>query len=101
MKDELNPEQIPAPGAALCAVVVGASAGGGQALAAILSLLTGASNDGTQGLRTVKASGGATLVQDPATAPYPVMPRSAVDAGVADQVMPLEGIGRLLTKLSR
>jgi two-component system chemotaxis response regulator CheB len=71
----------------------------GQQVLAIL--LTGASNDGTQGLRMVKALGGTTVVQDPATAQYPAMPRSAVDAGVADQVIPLEKIGQLLAELGR
>jgi two-component system, chemotaxis family, protein-glutamate methylesterase/glutaminase len=75
-----------------------ASAWGRKVLAI---LLTGASSDGTQGLRMVKALGGTTVVQDPATAQHPVMPRSAVDAGVADHVMPLEGIGRLLAALGR
>ena len=75
-----------------------ASAWGRQVLAILLS---GASNDGTRGLRAVKAFGGATVVQDPATAEYPIMPRSAVDAGVAEQVMSLEGIAKLVAESGR
>jgi two-component system chemotaxis response regulator CheB len=55
-------------------------------------LLTGANQDGTEGLRRVRAAGGLTIVQDPATAERPEMPAAAVRAGVADRVLPLDAI---------
>ncbi len=62
-------------------------------------ILTGASADGARGLATIKAAGGLTVVQDPATAECDVMPRAALDAGVADHVMPIPEIAALLTRL--
>jgi two-component system chemotaxis response regulator CheB len=59
-------------------------------------LLTGANADGTQGLKAVKRKNGTTLVQDPKTAEAPEMPRSAIAAGVADQVLSLESIAEYL-----
>jgi two-component system chemotaxis response regulator CheB len=41
-------------------------------------LLSGANNDGTVGLEVVLKNGGTGIVQDPVTAEFPVMPRSAV-----------------------
>ncbi|HXP98195.1 MAG TPA: chemotaxis protein CheB [Telmatospirillum sp.] len=61
-------------------------------------LLTGANSDGTEGLRSIKRQGGYTVVQDPDTAFADTMPRSAVAAGLADRVLPLEEISiHLLT----
>jgi two-component system chemotaxis response regulator CheB len=59
-------------------------------------LLTGANADGTAGLRRIRDFGGTTLVQDPHTAERPEMPESAIRAGVADRVLPLEGIAAAL-----
>ena len=60
-------------------------------------LLTGANADGTAGLRRIRDFGGPTLVQDPETAERPEMPESAIRAGVADRVLPIEGIAAALT----
>ncbi|MCX0025405.1 chemotaxis protein CheB, partial [Salmonella enterica] len=48
----------------------------GKRLLAIL--LTGANQDGAQGLAHVKQSGGITVVQDPDEARIAVMPRAAL-----------------------
>lgn len=48
-------------------------------------VLTGMLNDGTAGLRALKAAGGVALVQDPEEAAFPDMPRSAIaDDGPID-----------------
>jgi two-component system CheB/CheR fusion protein len=57
---------------------------------AIGIVLSGTGTHGTRGLTAIKAGGGLTMVQDPATAEYDQMPRSAVNAGVADFILPPE-----------
>jgi len=47
-------------------------------------LLSGMGSDGTLGLRAIKEKSGLVLVQDPAEAKYDSMPRSVIDAGLAD-----------------
>jgi chemotaxis methyl-accepting protein methylase/PAS domain-containing protein len=49
-------------------------------------ILSGMGSDGTLGLKAVKEQAGLALVQDPATAKFDAMPRSAVEAGLADIV---------------
>jgi two-component system chemotaxis response regulator CheB len=63
-------------------------------------LLTGAGGDGVRGLIAVKAAGGISLVQDPAEAPYPSMPRSAIANDDVDAILPVEGLGRVIVDLS-
>jgi two-component system, chemotaxis family, protein-glutamate methylesterase/glutaminase len=67
-----------------------AAASFGDRLVAVL--LTGASDDGTDGARAVRRYGGNVIVQDPVTAEQPIMPRSAIDAGVADAVVALRDV---------
>jgi two-component system chemotaxis response regulator CheB len=62
-------------------------------------LLTGANNDGCRGAGTIRAHGGVTIAQDPATAESPMMPRSAIEAGVIQLVMDVQAIGRFLAGL--
>ncbi|MGB5834836.1 MAG: chemotaxis protein CheB [Thiohalocapsa sp.] len=50
-------------------------------------VLSGTGSLGTLGLREIKDHGGLTLVQDPASARFDAMPRSAIAAKVADQVL--------------
>ncbi|MEJ2254630.1 MAG: chemotaxis protein CheB [Nitrospirota bacterium] len=64
---------------------------------AIGVILSGAGTDGTLGMRAVKGEGGFTVVQDPREAEYDGMPRSAVDTGLVDEVLPVEQIpGKIL-----
>ena len=49
-------------------------------------LLSGMGSDGTLGARAIKEKRGLVLVQDPASAKFDSMPRSAIDAGFADLV---------------
>ena len=56
----------------------------------IAVILSGMGSDGTLGLRAIKEKAGVVLVQDPATAKFDGMPRSAIDAGLADIVAPVD-----------
>jgi two-component system CheB/CheR fusion protein len=47
-------------------------------------ILSGMGSDGTLGLRAIKEKAGAVFVQEPASAKFDSMPRSAIDAGLAD-----------------
>jgi two-component system, chemotaxis family, CheB/CheR fusion protein len=58
----------------------------GKDAAAIL--MSGTGVDGTIGLGRIKEQGGFVIVQDPSEAEYEDMPRSALDAGVVDLVLP-------------
>lgn len=49
-------------------------------------ILSGMGSDGTLGLKAIKERAGLALVQDPATAKFDAMPRSAAEAGLADIV---------------
>jgi len=53
-------------------------------------ILSGMGSDGTMGLRAIKEKAGVVLVQEPASAKFDSMPRSAIDAGLADLVAPAE-----------
>ncbi len=53
-------------------------------------ILSGTGTDGTLGLRAILGAGGVTLVQEPATAKYDGMPASAIKAGYASHVLPVE-----------
>lgn len=59
---------------------------------ALCVILSGTGSDGTMGLKAIKESGGMTIVQDPESAKYDGMPRSAIEAGFADHVLPVEKI---------
>jgi len=53
-------------------------------------VLSGTGGDGSEGLRAVKEAGGLTLVQDPETAKYDGMPKSAVATGLVDKVLKVQ-----------
>lgn len=62
-------------------------------------ILTGMGRDGTAGLGAVKRAGGYAVVQDEATSVVWGMPGSAVEAGVADEVLPLDTLADAVAQL--
>jgi two-component system chemotaxis response regulator CheB len=67
----------------------------------IAVILTGASNDGASGIKTIKAAGGLTIAQDPTTAEHPYMPKSSIETGAVDEVLIVEDIGKKLALIGR
>lgn len=55
-------------------------------------ILSGTGSDGANGIRAIKNAGGLGLVQDPRQAAYDGMPRSVIDIGGADLILPSEDI---------
>jgi len=55
-------------------------------------ILSGMGSDGTLGLRAIKEKAGVVFVQEPASAKFDGMPRSAIDAGLADVIAPVEAL---------
>src|SRR5215210_2204485 len=52
-------------------------------------VLSGTGADGSMGLKRVKENGGVAVVQDPAEAEYPDMPRNSIATGLVDLVLPV------------
>jgi two-component system, chemotaxis family, protein-glutamate methylesterase/glutaminase len=63
-------------------------------------ILSGVLDDGTAGLAMVKTHGGHALVQDPASALYPMMPKSAIDAAEPDLVAAPEELADVVAQLA-
>ena len=55
---------------------------------AVAVILSGTAADGAHGVMAVKAAGGVTFAQDPATARHPGMPESAIATGAVDFILP-------------
>ena len=53
-------------------------------------ILTGANEDGADGLAAVRRAGGRTVVQDPHCAAVPILPEAALSRGPADFLLSLE-----------
>jgi len=68
---------------------------------AIGIVLSGTGNDGTDGLKAIRAEGGITFAQDPQTAQYPDMPRNAIDAETPDFILSAEQIAKELARVSK
>jgi two-component system chemotaxis response regulator CheB len=70
----------------------------GSAVVAVI--LTGMGQDGIEGLRTVRNGGGRIFVQDEASSVVFGMPRAALEAGLADGVLPLAAIAPHLIRVT-
>ena len=64
-------------------------------------VLSGTGTDGTVGLRAIKAESGMTVAQDPQSAKYQGMPRSAIAAGVVELVQPVDQLSEPLLAYAR
>lgn len=62
-------------------------------------VLTGANNDGSQGLKKIKEFGGLVIVQEPSTAETASMPEAALKITDVDYVLSLQEIGQLLNTI--
>ncbi|MEY4569596.1 MAG: protein glutamate methylesterase CheB and methyltransferase CheR [Verrucomicrobiota bacterium] len=65
-------------------------------------ILSGMGSDGTLGLRDIKEKAGLVLAQEPSSAKFDSMPRSVIDAGLADIVAPADELPeKIMTFLKR
>jgi two-component system CheB/CheR fusion protein len=72
-----------------------------QAERAIGIILSGTATDGTLGLRAILGAGGVCMVQDPATAKYDGMPKSAINAGYTTHILPADKMPAMLLNIAR
>ena len=62
-------------------------------------ILTGMGDDGMEGARLIKERGGVVFAQDKETSTIFGMPRAVIEAGLADAVLPLDGVAGHLAAL--
>ena len=58
----------------------------------IAVILSGMGSDGTAGLRKIKENGGGVFVQEPSSAKFEDMPRSAIETGIVDVITTVEAM---------
>lgn len=68
---------------------------------AICIVLSGTGSDGTLGVAAVKGAGGMTMAQAEEQAKHPFMPRSAIDTGMVDHILPVEKMPEELLRYMR
>jgi two-component system chemotaxis response regulator CheB len=66
--------------------------------AMLTSILTGMGEDGTEGARVVKAAGGLVLAEHESTCVVYGMPRAVVEAGLADEIVPLDHMAEAISR---
>jgi two-component system CheB/CheR fusion protein len=72
-----------------------------QAERAIGIVLSGTATDGTLGLRAILGGGGVCMVQEPTSAKYDGMPQSAISAGYATHILPVQEMPAMLVQVTR
>jgi two-component system CheB/CheR fusion protein len=65
---------------------------------AIGIILSGTASDGTMGIKAIKGEGGMVMVQQPDTAKYDGMPKSAIETGFVDYILPVEKMAETLIR---
>ena len=68
---------------------------------AIGVILSGTGSDGTNGLRAINEAGGFAMVQEPETAEFDGMPRTAIATGVADRILSPPELAQEIDRLVR
>jgi len=63
---------------------------------AVCVILSGNGTDGTLGLKAIKAELGMAMAQDPSSAEYESMPRSAIETGMVDYILTPDRMGAQL-----
>jgi two-component system chemotaxis response regulator CheB len=63
-------------------------------------LLTGANQDGSEGVAQIKRFGGLAIIEDPNTAKVPIMPQAALARTQVDQVLKLQDIANFLLAIT-
>jgi two-component system chemotaxis response regulator CheB len=64
-------------------------------------VMTGMGRDGTAGCGLIKERGGAVIAQHPEGCTVFGIPKAVIDAGLADQIVPLEALAATLTRAAR
>ncbi|WP_082209905.1 chemotaxis-specific protein-glutamate methyltransferase CheB [Fischerella sp. PCC 9605] len=64
-------------------------------------LLSGMGIDGAEGMQVIAQAGGFTIAQDEATSVVFGMPKAAIELGVAQQVLPINAIARVIVERTR
>lgn len=67
---------------------------------AVAALLTGMGTDGALGMQAIRAAGGVTLAEHESTCVVYGMPRSAIELGVVDRVVPLHDMAAAVVEMS-
>jgi two-component system, chemotaxis family, protein-glutamate methylesterase/glutaminase len=65
----------------------------------IAVVLTGGNGDGTTGIKAIKGMGGTVIAQNEAMSQNFIMPKSAIDTGDVDYILPISEIGPALRAL--
>lgn len=68
----------------------------GRKLVAVI--MTGMGCDGCEGMKEIKAAGGYSIAQDEPTCVVYGMPKAVVDAGLADEVRPVQNIAQAIVE---
>jgi len=71
-----------------------------QGRRAIGVVLSGTASDGTLGLKAIKSAGGITFAQEPTSAQFDGMPRTAIAAGCVDFILPPQRIAKELSQIT-
>lgn len=75
------------------------SVAGAYGNSALGVLLTGMGSDGAIGMKAIKDAGGSTIAEDQSTCIVYGMPRSAIELGCVDRVVPLPGIAQAIMEM--
>jgi two-component system chemotaxis response regulator CheB len=68
----------------------------GKNLVAVI--MTGMGCDGCEGMKKIKAAGGYSIAQDEPTCVVYGMPKAVVDAGLADEIKPIQSIAQAIVE---